>query len=209
VEGDYIVDTGLIPNRYVRAWMRSSTVAASKADFNQGDTIGLLIDCDVGSMTVWKNDRKLGVCTEDLPIGEPLCFAVGLRTKHDSVSIELKRSPPEEVRRRRPAFAWCKKGVSVTHDGKVGEVIKKGESATRDWVKLRWADGSESGWLQVSTLKPASGGGAVQIRAGEGVEYFSTTYGGWIKATVERVHSDGTVTLDVRKRADRSKVRRR
>ena len=37
--------------------------------------------------------------------------------------------------------------------------------------------------------------------------YHSTTYGDWIEATVERVHSDGSITLDVRERADPSKVR--
>jgi hypothetical protein len=42
---------------------------------------------------------------------------------------------------------------------------------------------------------------------GASVEYNSSTYGKWISATVERVHSDGTISLDVRARADPSLVR--
>ena len=38
------------------------------------------------------------------------------------------------------------------------------------------------------------------------VEYYSTTYGDWIKATVQKVHSDGTVTLDVKERADPDQI---
>lgn len=40
------------------------------------------------------------------------------------------------------------------------------------------------------------------------VEYHSSSYGRWLPARVERVHSDGTVDLDVRARADPSRIRR-
>ena len=42
---------------------------------------------------------------------------------------------------------------------------------------------------------------------GARVEYNSTSYGGWIPARVERAHSDGTISLDVRARADPNRVR--
>ena len=46
-----------------------------------------------------------------------------------------------------------------------------------------------------------------QFQPGAKVAYFSSTNGGWIEATVERVHSDGSVALDVHPRADPSRVR--
>ena len=41
----------------------------------QGDRIGVLLDLDQGSMTVWKNDEKLGVMIAEGLTG-PLCWAV-------------------------------------------------------------------------------------------------------------------------------------
>ena len=41
----------------------------------QGDRIGMLVDPDQGSMTVWKNDVKLGVMVAEGLRG-PLCWAV-------------------------------------------------------------------------------------------------------------------------------------
>ena len=40
----------------------------------QGDRIGMLLDLDQGSMTVWKNDEKLGVMQAEGLTG-PLCWA--------------------------------------------------------------------------------------------------------------------------------------
>ena len=50
--------------------------------------------------------------------------------------------------------------------------------------------------------------GRPHFRVGEHVEYLSQTFGGWIEATVERVHHDNTITLDVKEYADPSRVRR-
>ena len=41
----------------------------------QGDCIGLLLDLNQGSMTVWKNDVKLGVIVVE-GLCRPLCWAV-------------------------------------------------------------------------------------------------------------------------------------
>ena len=43
----------------------------------QGDRIGMLLDLDQGSMTVWKNDEKLGVMQAE-GLSGPLCWAVSL-----------------------------------------------------------------------------------------------------------------------------------
>ena len=43
----------------------------------QGDRIGMLLDLDQGSMTVWKNDEQLGVMQAE-GLSGPLCWAVSL-----------------------------------------------------------------------------------------------------------------------------------
>jgi hypothetical protein len=55
-----------------------------------GDRIGLLLDLDQGSMTVYKNDERLGVMATGLS-GE-YCWAVTLRNK-DSARIEAAAIP--------------------------------------------------------------------------------------------------------------------
>ena len=71
-------------------------------------------------------------------------------------------------------------------------------------------------WYQGSTVRRWVVGrrrvvrrmGRPHFRVGEHVEYLSQTFGGWIEATVERVHHDNTITLDVKEYADPSRVRR-
>lgn len=46
-----------------------------------------------------------------------------------------------------------------------------------------------------------------QLRLGQHVYYESSTAGRWIEGKVLRVHTDGTVSLDVRARADRRRIR--
>ena len=61
--------------------------------FGQGDRIGLLLDSDCGTLMVYKNDRRLGMASENIPKNEPLCFLVGLRTQGDCVSIRKMDIP--------------------------------------------------------------------------------------------------------------------
>ena len=65
----------------------------------QGDRVGMLLDLDQGSMTVWKNDVRLGVMQAEGVIG-PLCWAVEMDDQGDSaVRIEsgpAPASPTEE-----------------------------------------------------------------------------------------------------------------
>ena len=53
----------------------------------QGDRIGMLLDLDQGSMTIWKNDEKLGVMMAEGLTG-PLCWALVLHDEGHSARIE-------------------------------------------------------------------------------------------------------------------------
>jgi hypothetical protein len=68
----------------------------------EGDRIGLLLDLDQGSMTVYKNDERLGVMVASGLIG-PYCWAAELVENGDSVRIEPAEAPasptPEELAR--------------------------------------------------------------------------------------------------------------
>ena len=63
----------------------------------QGDRIGMLLDLDQGSMTVWKNDEKLRVMQAE-GLSGPLCWAaemmhLGLYGHGDSARIESAPAP--------------------------------------------------------------------------------------------------------------------
>ena len=57
-----------------------------RASAREGDRIGMLLDLDRGSMTVWKNDVKLGDMVGEGLTG-PLCWAVSCDI-YDSARIE-------------------------------------------------------------------------------------------------------------------------
>ena len=59
---------------------------------SEGDHIGMLLEFDQGSMTVWKNDVKLGVMQAE-GLGGPLCWAVSLGEQGDSARIESAPAP--------------------------------------------------------------------------------------------------------------------
>ena len=56
------------------------------------DRIGMLLDLDQGSMTVWKNDEKLGV-TQAEGLSGPLCWAVSMYGQGESARIEPAPAP--------------------------------------------------------------------------------------------------------------------
>ena len=65
--------------------------------FVAGDTIGLLVDLNEGSLTVYKNGRRLGVAKNGLA-GE-YCFFTGLGARGiNEVSIKRGTPPPGEAR---------------------------------------------------------------------------------------------------------------
>ena len=54
----------------------------------QGDRIGMLLDLDQGSMTIWKKkDVKVGVMQAE-GLSGPLCWAVQIYSKDESARIE-------------------------------------------------------------------------------------------------------------------------
>ena len=58
----------------------------------QGDRIGLLLDLDQGSMTVWKNDVKLGVMVAE-GLSGPYCWAAELCNEGDRARMESAPAP--------------------------------------------------------------------------------------------------------------------
>ena len=77
--------------------MESATPAddAPRAD-KQGDRIGMLLDLDQGSMSVYKNGVKMGVMQpngQDYGLTGPLCWAATVCYAGDSVRIESGPAP--------------------------------------------------------------------------------------------------------------------
>ena len=58
----------------------------------QGDRIGMLLDLDQGSMSIWKNGERLGVMRAEGLTG-PLCWAAVLAGQGDSGRIESAPIP--------------------------------------------------------------------------------------------------------------------
>jgi len=55
--------------------------------------IGMLLDLDQGSMTIYKNDIKMGVMVAEGLTG-PLCWAVSVLEQGSSAHIEHAPTPP-------------------------------------------------------------------------------------------------------------------
>jgi hypothetical protein len=76
-----------------------------------GDRIGMLLDLDQGSMTVWKNGEQLGVMVVEGLTG-PLCWAVSMRGQGSSVRIESAPAPASPTEEQLAAAkAWQRRGV--------------------------------------------------------------------------------------------------
>ena len=58
----------------------------------QGDRIGMLLDLDQGSMSIWKNGERLGVMQAEGLTG-PLCWAALMGNQGDSARIESAPIP--------------------------------------------------------------------------------------------------------------------
>ena len=63
-----------------RAW-------EGKQGAKQGDCIGMLLDLDQGSMTVWKTDVKLGAMQAEGLRG-PFCWAVSMYRQGSTVRMD-------------------------------------------------------------------------------------------------------------------------
>eukprot|EP01046_Picozoa_sp_COSAG06_P035403 COSAG06_NODE_3803_length_4890_cov_8.042162_1_plen_322_part_00 len=90
-----------------RRWESDRSWEGMQTAMEQGDRIGMLLDFDQGSMTVYKNDEWLGVMATGLS-GE-YCWAVSLYHQDNSVRIEAAAAPAsptvEEVAKAKAAAA--------------------------------------------------------------------------------------------------------
>jgi hypothetical protein len=80
----YNTDDG---SRYPGGWDWEGMQGAME----QGDRIGLLLDLDQGSMTVYKNDERLGVMATGL--SGAYCWAANVLDVVDSVRIQAAETP--------------------------------------------------------------------------------------------------------------------
>ena len=72
----------------------------------QGASIGMLLDLDQGSMTVWKNDVKLGIMVAEGLVG-PLCWAVSMLHEGANARIESAPASPSPTEKELAvAQAW-------------------------------------------------------------------------------------------------------
>lgn len=85
----YVGDRGTL-------WPRGGCVLAGMHNLLEGETLGLLLDAHRGSpsVTMYKNGKKIGRRIEtDVHVPGPLCWAVELPHRDDSVHIVAKPSP--------------------------------------------------------------------------------------------------------------------
>ena len=91
-------------------WPRSGCVRAGMHNLSEGETLGLLLDARAGipSITMYKDGKQIGRRIEsDVQVPGPLCFAVELPHRDDSVQIVAKSSPSQDDVRQRVA-PWLK-----------------------------------------------------------------------------------------------------
>ena len=73
----------------------SSDWPGSQSAQEDGDRIGMLLDIDAGTMTVFKNDKVMGVMSWGIAAGS-YCWAVEMPCvlEEDFITIERKPAPP-------------------------------------------------------------------------------------------------------------------
>ena len=69
-----------------RRWPGQNAWEGMQGAREQGDCIGMLLDLDQGSMTVWKNGVVLGVMQPE-GLSGPLCWGVSLFSEGESARI--------------------------------------------------------------------------------------------------------------------------
>lgn len=76
--------TGRVWHNYDQT--KQSVGWAGMTDFEQGDVLGLLLACNEGTLTIFKNGTRLGVAVaRGLRVEQGLCWAVALGTVGDRV----------------------------------------------------------------------------------------------------------------------------
>ena len=85
--------------------------------YQPGTRIGMLLDLDQGSMSIWKNDERLGVMQAE-GLSGPLCWAVSLFQAGDSVRLESAPAPASPTEEELAAAkAWRGGDSSESDDG--------------------------------------------------------------------------------------------
>ena len=80
------------------------------------DRIGMLLNLDQGSMTIWKNDVKLGVMQVE-GLSGPYCWAVSLFGQDDSMRIDSVPAPPPPTEEELAAAKAWQEARSPTESG--------------------------------------------------------------------------------------------
>ena len=89
-----------------RRWPGNHAWEGMQGAREPGDRIGMLLDLDQGSMTVWKNDELLGVMVAEGLTG-PLCWAASMGDEGDSARIESAPATPSSTEEELAAAkAW-------------------------------------------------------------------------------------------------------
>jgi hypothetical protein len=135
--------------------------------FAVGDVVGMNLDCDRGELTLYKNGQRLGIVTSELP-KEELFWAVSLRVAKDSVALAIK--PPPHSTDELDAFARddaigkygfdCRVGQQCKLADRSGKILKLSSVSVggaggffEGQARVRWAGGTESGWVPISELR--------------------------------------------------------
>ena len=83
---------GLYYQHYGTLWHADQPTGwGGQQSFEQGDTMGLLLDCGAGHLVVYKNGARLGVAATGLT--GKRCWAVAIDGRGDSVRITGKPPP--------------------------------------------------------------------------------------------------------------------
>ena len=81
-----------------------------------GDRIGMLLDLDQGSMTVWKNGEKMGVMVAE-GLTAPLCWAVSMVAVGRSARIDSAPAPASPTAEELTAAAAWEPSSDSESDG--------------------------------------------------------------------------------------------
>ena len=92
---------------------------------------------------------------------------------------------------QKSAASWCKEGIGGKHEGKIGTLTMSPDSDAE--VKLKWADGSESGYLKAVRVHPLSSSEEVDLQfLSSQVQFMSSQ----VQSMLSQVQSGSSVDDD-------------
>ena len=78
----------------------------------QGDRIGMLLDLDQGSMSIWKNGEKLGVMVTE-GLSGPFCWGMSMARQGGSARIESAPAPASPTEEELAVAKACLRRFSL------------------------------------------------------------------------------------------------